>query len=114
MARGTTTLIFNLDAPDAWQRLHATLTEAGCDESSATFVWEQVKTSASGQLDPRTRSKPVPNYNSLERALNAELGPQYRSPEDDLAVVWERAGPLAPRNVRLVIHHEIKSPDADA
>jgi hypothetical protein len=108
MARSKTTLILNLDAPDSWQRLRDALAEAGCDEAAAAFVWEQVKSIELGQLDPRTRSKPRRNYLDFQRALNAETGPAPRFPDDDIAVVWERAGPSAPRNVRIEIYRALE------
>jgi hypothetical protein len=107
MDRSKITLILNLDAPNSRQRLRDALVEAGCDEAAAAFVWEQIKSTELGQLDPRTRSKPRRNYLDIQRALNAETGPAPQSPDDDIAVVWERAGPLAPRNVRIEIYRAV-------
>src|SRR5688572_16374583 len=98
MNREKTTLIVNLDGPDSWRRLQQLLTEAGCDDAAAAFVWDEIQSKEMGQLDPRTRSRPRRNYFDIAKALNADSGPAPKSPDYDIAVIWERAGPLAPRN----------------
>ena len=97
-----TTLIVSLDEPNGWERFKSLLEEHGCEEAAAAFVWEQIKSSEIGQLDPHTRAKPSKNFLNLQRSLNAELGPPLRSGE--LAVVWQRSGPANPRNAKITVH----------
>jgi hypothetical protein len=106
MTRSTLKIPLNTNSEEAWPLFREALLRLGCDEASALSVWEQVKSTNWGEVDPRTGKKPGRSYFDLQRAMNAELGPPFRSPEDDLAVVWRHAERFTPGNVLVTIHNK--------